>query len=139
MEGYAEALATSTGREVAELRDRAAVEYTQYLPEGLDSAGHSLLTVLDGDGVPVGQLWLGPDRRDADGVFVFDIEIAADARGRGFGRGAMLAAEEFAAENGRTSIGLNVFGPNVAARRLYDSLDYQVVSTSMIKKLTPTD
>src|SRR4051812_30673847 len=107
VEGYAEALATSTGRDVAELRDRAAVEYSQYLPDGLESAGHWLLTVLDEDGVAVGNLWLGPDRRDADGVFVFDIEITADARGRGFGRGAMLAAEEFAAAKGRTSIGLN--------------------------------
>ena len=66
---------------------------------------------------------------------VFDIEIVADARGRGLGRSAMLAAERFALDLGRKTIGLNVFGPNERARRLYDSLGYQVVSTSMTKHL----
>ncbi len=32
---------------------------------------------------------------------------------------------------GVVSIGLNVFGPNVAARRLYEDLGYQVTSTQM--------
>ena len=78
---------------------------------------------------------LKTDRRDPNAVFVFDIEIVADARGRGLGRSAMLAAERFALDLGRKAVGLNVFGPNETARRQYDSLGYQVVSTSMTKHL----
>jgi len=135
VEGYAAEIAASTGRDVADLRDQAASEFTQYLPDGVATAGHWLLTVLDPAGAAVGSLWLGPDRRDPNAVFVFDIEIVADARGRGLGRSAMLAAERFALDLGRKTIGLNVFGPNERARRLYDSLGYQVVSTSMTKHL----
>ena len=72
-------------------------------------------------------------------MFVFDIEILADARGRGLGRGAMLAAERFTLDLGRKTIGLNVFGPNDRARRLYDTLGYQVMSTSMTKHLDRSD
>ena len=47
----------------------------------------------------------------------------------------MLAVEDFASRHGRASIGLNVFGTNIEARSLYDSLGYTVVSTSMVKHL----
>lgn len=135
VEGYAGEMAASTGRDVAELREQAAIDFAQYMPDGPATAGHWLLTVLDADGAAVGSLWLGPDRRDENGVFVFDVEIAAEASSRGIGRAAMLAVEDFATRHSRISIGLNVFGPNIQARRLYDSLGYEVVSTSMIKRL----
>jgi ribosomal protein S18 acetylase RimI-like enzyme len=135
VEAYAGEIAASTGRDVADLRERAAIEFAHFLPNGQATAGHWLLTVLDDGGVAVGSLWLGPDPRDPNGVFVFDIEIAPQARNRGIGRAAMLAIEEFATRRGRASIGLNVFGANIEARRLYDSLGYMVVSTSMLKQL----
>jgi ribosomal protein S18 acetylase RimI-like enzyme len=72
-----------------------------------------------------------------DGVtwFIYDIEIAKDMRGRGFGRAAMQAAEEWTRERGGTRVALNVFGPNLTARSLYDSLGYEVLATSMFKDI----
>ena len=135
VEGFAAEMAASTGRDVADLRERAASEFAHFLPNGQATAGHWLLTVVDDGGVAVGSVWLGPDPRDPDGVYVFDIEIAVQARNRGTGRAAMLAIEDFATRYGRASIGLNVFGTNIEARSLYDSLGYMVVSTSMLKQL----
>lgn len=135
VESYAEEIAASTGRDVTDLRERAAIEFAQFLPDGQATAGHWLLTILDADGVAVGSVWLGPDRRDPDAVFVFDIDIVALARHRGLGRAAMLAVEDFAVQQGRNAIGLNVFGVSTEARSLYDSLGYTVVATSMLKRL----
>jgi len=36
-------------------------------------------------------------------------------------------------ERGGTRVALNVFGPNLTARSLYDSLGYEVLATSMFK------
>jgi ribosomal protein S18 acetylase RimI-like enzyme len=47
----------------------------------------------------------------------------------------MLAAEELAVNDGRSEIGLNVFGFNERAQELYTSLGYRVVSTTMAKEL----
>ena len=84
----------------------------------------------------VGTLWMGrPLSGDADTWYIFDIEIAKDMRGRGFGRAAMEAAEEWTRERGGTRVALNVFGPNLTARALYDSLGYEVLATSMFKDI----
>ena len=84
----------------------------------------------------VGTLWMGrPFSGDSNTWFVFDIEIAEDSRGRGFGRAAMEAAEEWTREHGGTRVALNVFGPNVIARSLYESLGYEVQAISMFKEL----
>jgi ribosomal protein S18 acetylase RimI-like enzyme len=68
-------------------------------------------------------------------MFVFDIEIDAEHRGRGLGRAAMLAAERVVADAGRSVIGLNVFGPNRRARRLYESLGYRTESMQLAKDI----
>jgi len=70
-----------------------------------------------------------------DSWFVFDVEIAKEHRGRGYGRAAMEAAEEWTRERGGTRVALNVFGPNLTARSLYDSLGYEVLATAMFKDL----
>jgi len=96
-----------------------------------------LLRVLDDRGEPVGVLWVGPHPRKAGAGWVWDVEIDEAHRGRGHGRAAMLAAEEIARSEGWAELGLNVFGPNRRAKALYDSLGYEVVSTSMTKPLSP--
>ena len=47
-------------------------------------------------------------------------------RGRGYGRALMEAADREAQRRGAQSIGLNVFGRNDVARRMYESSGYQV-------------
>ena len=133
---YAQEMVDSGMLEPEAARRRAAEQDAEYLPRGRATPGMHLLRVLDADGVPVGALWLGPHPRKPGAGFVYDIGIDEDRRGEGFGRGAMLAAEEAGRRQGWSEIGLNVFGPNVRARALYDSLGYAVVNTSMAKPLS---
>ena len=91
--------------------------------------------VLDGE-VVVGSLWIGPQSIGTTTAWwVWDIAIDERFRGRGLGRAAMLLAEEAVRENGGTVLGLNVFGFNTAARRLYESLGYDTASLRMQKVL----
>jgi ribosomal protein S18 acetylase RimI-like enzyme len=91
--------------------------------------------IVDEAGVEVGALWVGPNSERAGVAFVYDIEIVPERRGLGFGRAAMLAVESLVKEAGETEVGLNVFGSNEPARRLYDSLGYRVVATVMTKTI----
>ena len=50
----------------------------------------------------------------------------------------MEAAEAFVRDRGATRLSLNVFGYNTVARRLYESLDYQVLAVGMYKDLGAT-
>ena len=88
------------------------------------------------DGNSIGFLWLVHRSEISEGNwFISEIELLEEFRGKGLGRATMIAAEEFIKDHGGQSIGLNVFGFNAAARKLYDSLDYQVLATQMKKTL----
>jgi ribosomal protein S18 acetylase RimI-like enzyme len=92
--------------------------------------------ILDEDGAIVGDLWFGPHPQRQDAAFIYDIEIHAASRRRGFGRAAMLAAEHLARESGINELALNVFGFNESAKALYDSIGYRVLATQMSKALS---
>jgi len=77
-----------------------------------------------------------PGRRGCCGVQPDYLpSIPPEQRGHGFGRQAMLLAEKLAGEHGATTIGLNVFAENVAARSLYASLNYEETALQMRKPL----
>jgi GNAT superfamily N-acetyltransferase len=107
----------------------------QLFPDGHPAEGQFVMNVRADEDV-VGTLWMGqPFSGASDSWFVFDVEIAKEHRGRGYGRAAMEAAEEWTRERGGTRVALNVFGPNLTARSLYDSLGYEVLATAMFKDL----
>ncbi|WP_208545161.1 GNAT family N-acetyltransferase [Rathayibacter sp. VKM Ac-2760] len=108
-------------------------------PGGDLAPGHDLLRILD-DGRPVGVLWVGPHPQDLEGVaYVWDVEVDPAERGRGFGRAAMLLAEEHARSRGYRALALNVFGFNTAARGLYESLGYEPTALQLRKELGRPD
>jgi ribosomal protein S18 acetylase RimI-like enzyme len=114
-------------------RTNGAAQIGQLFPDGKPSEGQHVMDVLDGDEV-VGLLWMGRPFGSADKAwFVFYVEIDEAHRGRGLGRAAMQAAEEWTVEHDGTRVALNVFGPNMVARALYDSLGFQVMGTTMFK------
>ena len=104
------------------------------LPEGRTTKGHHFLRVLE-DGRLVGWLWIGPHPDKQGAAWIYDIEIDEEARGRGIGRRAMLAAEKLVAAEGASELGLNVFGSNLRAIALYQSLGYATVAIQMYKRL----
>jgi ribosomal protein S18 acetylase RimI-like enzyme len=121
--------------------ERAEESDARYFPGGRPAEGQLLFEVIvpgeaGSDPEVVGVLWVGvvDPVRPAE-WWVFDIEIAEEHRGHGYGRAAMLLAERVAAEHGATKLGLNVFGHNTVARGLYDSLGYEVTATNMAKPL----
>ena len=89
------------------------------------------------DGEVVGWIWIGPFAEGSDAWWVWDVEIDEQHRGAGHGRAAMQLAEQEAARHGAVTLGLNVFGYNDAARRLYESLGYETTSLQMRKPVGP--
>lgn len=108
----------------------------RFLPDGLDTAGHHLLTAENEAGEAVGNAWVGPDPGQATGsAWLYDINVFAPHRRRGYGSAILAAAEALIASDGRTALGLSVVGDNEAAIALYRRHGYEVESMSMRKTL----
>ena len=99
---------------------------------GTLSEGNEVFNVVV-DGIVVGNLWIAEMKKNE--WFISDIEISKEFLRKGFGRQAMEAAEEYVLSKGGTSIALSVFGFNTGARKLYESLNYEVTRLSMKKCL----
>jgi ribosomal protein S18 acetylase RimI-like enzyme len=118
-------------------REKAERDSAGLLSGGVASEGQLLFTVEE-DGEAAGGLWLA--ERELDGspaLFVYDVRIDEDRRGRGLGRAALLFAESEARRRGLSQIALNVFGGNEVARGLYRSLGFREAAIHMTKRLDP--
>jgi ribosomal protein S18 acetylase RimI-like enzyme len=138
-------LARSRGDYLTELMDhgmtpeaasaKVDAEQSAAFPDGRPADGHQVFAVRRGD-EPVGHLWLGPAPDGAPGSWwVWEVTIDEAAQGQGIGRRTMELAEVEARRAGATSLGLSVAGANLRARRLYESLGYEPVTTHMRKPL----
>jgi ribosomal protein S18 acetylase RimI-like enzyme len=136
VESFAHDLSNAMDRPLDAARERAVAQFEELLPDGLESAGSHVLIVQSEAGERIGSLWLGPHPTRTDHGFVYDLVIDESMRGRGFGRAAMLAGEDVLRKDGKSAVGLNVFGFNAVALRLYEALGYKVVGTQMTKKLS---
>lgn len=114
---------------------KAILDFATVLPEGLQTKGH-WMHVIEADGQAVGFLWFA--ERDLDGrqtAFLYDVQIDEHARGRGYGRAAMLEFEREAVRRGLHHLTLNVFGSNAPARGLYSSLGWAEMAVTMTKRV----
>jgi len=132
--GYAEENVKSGRWTADEALSHSEADFKTLLPDGLDSAGNELWSVVDSAGDEVGILWIATDRRPAH-AFIYDIEMNPDYRGEGFGTATMLALEDWCRANAISSIGLHVFGHNEGAWRLYKRLGYVETNVNMEKQL----
>jgi GNAT superfamily N-acetyltransferase len=132
--GYATLISESGALPPRAAREKAEQDTARYFANGAATPGQLLFRVMAGE-AGVGWLWLGAPGLDADPLmaWVFDIEIEAAFRGRGYGRAAMRLAEQEARARGMTSLGLNVHGQNSVARSLYESLGYEITAMQMKK------
>jgi ribosomal protein S18 acetylase RimI-like enzyme len=120
--------------EVAKVTSRAS--FDSALPDGLATYGHVLLVAVDpDDGQRVGVLWFGPSTDDPAMAWVYDITVDEERRRQGWGRAIMRAFEGEAGARGFARAGLNVYGDNHVARRLYESLGYVETSRQLHKEL----
>lgn len=120
-----------------EAEARAVDELAHLLPLGRDTPGHEFRSIEADDGRVVGHLWFGPAQQIGRGAaFILDIAIEPWARGRGYGRAALLALEPIVRALGYDSIELHVFGDNTVARTLYRTSGYVETDVTMRKTLT---
>jgi ribosomal protein S18 acetylase RimI-like enzyme len=133
---YAEELREHLHLDAEAASARAERSAAEAFPGGEVGTGHWLFAVEDGEGTRVGVLWLGePFDGEAGSLWVYDIEIDAEHRGRGLGRDTMLLAEQEARRLGRRRIKLNVFARNAVARALYLSLGFEEMAIEMSKAI----
>jgi ribosomal protein S18 acetylase RimI-like enzyme len=116
---------------------KAASSFAHLLPQGVDTPNHSIYVFEEeGDGTPVGQLWIAEERVDGRArLYVYRLDITQAERGRGFGREAMLIVEAEARARGLDRIELNVWPSNRVAHALYRSLEFEETSLGMVKLL----
>lgn len=116
--------------------ERADREFRELLPDGLATTGQQLWTIEDDAGHEVGKLWVGQRHgQPDDALFIWDIAVEPEARGRGIGRATLDALDSWARDAGYGRIGLHVFGSNDVARRLYARAGYVETDVMMLKRL----
>jgi ribosomal protein S18 acetylase RimI-like enzyme len=128
VEGYGQSFVDAGLLSPEEARVRAEEQTAELLTDGLATEGHEFVTLLD-RGEPVGEIWLRHGLEPGMS-YVFDVEVHADQRGKGYGRALMIAGEAASLAAGSERLGLHVFGHNTVARRLYEKLAYQTIDQS---------
>ncbi len=123
---YAKSIATTGDMTAEAALERSRAQVSSLLANGVATPHHHLLTVIY-ENHSVGVVWLFESDLYGDHRgFVYDIKLSEQFRGRGLGRAAMIAAEDFLRQRGCGYVELNVFGFNDVARSLYNSLGYVV-------------
>jgi ribosomal protein S18 acetylase RimI-like enzyme len=111
--------------------------FKSLLPEGENSPNQFIYSVVEKASEEViGTLWWGlQGEGKVKSPWIYDIELQESARGKGYGRATMLAAEKDIKGKGYNKLGLHVFGHNKVARGLYESLGFQTTNVVMSKDL----
>ncbi len=132
---YEESLRRS-GESEAAARANVARNRRELFDGDEPKAGHHFFVLRSGTEV-VGRVWIAVQSESPTEAYIFDVIVPEERRGEGWGREAMLRAETWARGKGISRLGLNVFGYNTVARRLYESLGYRETAIRMLKDLDP--
>jgi ribosomal protein S18 acetylase RimI-like enzyme len=116
----------------AESLERSRREFEELLPQGLNTSDNFLYTLYNDDKEAAGMIWIKVDQTSA---FIYEVYIEEKFRGRGFGKSIMLLLEEKAREMGIKTLKLHVFGSNHVARKLYETVGYEITNVNMSKTL----
>lgn len=120
----------------AEAEEVGKSDFKRILPEGLGSKDNYLFKMVSDVSEVLGYLWFCVrGAEDNRRIFIYDIIVEEKHRGKGYGKKAMLLAEEKAKSLGVKKMGLHVFGHNKTAIGLYQSLGYHTTDLVMEKVL----
>lgn len=136
--GYAASHVAAGDWAAEEAEERAAADTAKLLPAGRETEDMLFYMAEAGDGEVVGWVWLclKSPRGDRGFAWIYDIEVVADHRGKGYGRALLAAAEAELRVRDVPAVGLNVFGPNKVAQRLYATSGYELMSQQLRKELS---
>jgi ribosomal protein S18 acetylase RimI-like enzyme len=118
----------------SESLEKSRKEFEELLPQGLKSEDNFLYTLVDGDQT-VGMIWVKVKTHPSRSGFIYDVFIEERFRGKGYGKRLMLLLEEKAREMELKSLALHVFGSNYVARKLYETIGYEITNVMMSKTL----
>jgi RimJ/RimL family protein N-acetyltransferase len=114
----------------------ATADFDRPLSQGLKTEGQYLLTIVDEQtSQRVGVVWYHDYPQKADAIFIGDIEIDDQFRGRGYGTATLGLLEVKARELGKKRISLHVFAHNPRAKKLYETLGYKPTNITMAKDI----
>lgn len=129
---YAEAHVKNGNWKPEEALERSRQEHQRLLPNGLQSEGQHLFSIMDDSANKIGILWVQVKDQKA---FIYDFAIDEAFRGKGFGKQALIALDEKLKALNVESVGLHVFGDNITAQELYKKMGFQVTGIFMKKTL----
>jgi ribosomal protein S18 acetylase RimI-like enzyme len=115
-----------------EALDRAKEDYERLLPQGEKTENNYLYSLYHGN-ARVGSFWVAVKPNQTG--YIYNIEIEEEFRGKGFGKSAMKEIEIMAKELGLHKIELHVFAHNTPARKLYETIGYEVTNVIMAKSI----
>ena len=93
--------------------ERSRKEFEALLPEGIHSTDQYLWSIVDPENNKIGMLWVQVKDQKA---FIYDFVIDEAFRGKGYGKQALTVMDEKLKSMGVESVGLHVFGDNIAHR-----------------------
>jgi mycothiol synthase len=132
---YAQAITRARALTPAQARAEAERDVAERLPRGPATRGQLLRKALV-DGTEVGWIWLSmPGTTVPDIAWINDIEVDPPFRSRGYAGAIITAAEAELVARRVPAIGLNVFGDNNTARRLYERLGFEVTAEQRSRSL----
>lgn len=103
------------------------------LPDKQNSAGQHVCNIYSvEEDKNIGVLWYNI-QTESNKAYIYHILIHEAFRKRGFASVVLKELEQTVKSAGVTSMGLNVFGNNPGAQRVYEKLGYQTASTAMGK------
>jgi ribosomal protein S18 acetylase RimI-like enzyme len=116
--------------------DRSRAEFDVLLPNGLQSPGHEIRSMIDDDAAAVGYVWFTiEDRPQGRVVFIYDIAVDPEHRRKGHAQAALVEVERYAREHACIGVMLHVFGSNAGARQLYQKAGYEETNVIMLKRV----
>lgn len=130
---YAEEHVRNGNWKKEEAIERSQKEHQQLLPDGLQSKNQYLFSIIDDTSdQKLGMLWVNITNHQA---FIYYFRIDEEQRGKGYGKQALLALDEKLRSMNVESVGLHVFGDNIAAQELYKKMGFQITGMHMNKIL----
>lgn len=130
IEDYARGLVKGRSLLRQQALEASAVELQETLPDGAETEGQYLMTILDGEkGEKVGSSWFFYEEEDgARRAWLCDFLIDEAQRGKGYGEAALAEMEGMAKAAGCAEIALRVWDHNTAAFQLYQKYGYETVT-----------
>ncbi len=122
---YAKDLETSGKATKEDSLSRAKEEFSQLLPQGMDTKDNYIVSVVLGEEV-IGSLWY--QKLNEKTLFICDILIYEEFRGKGYGKLTLQELDKVTRELGLGQILLHVFSYNERAIRLYEKHGYVTAS-----------